>query len=234
MRSVDARRAVLCSVAVAAPWAYLGLVRPWQLRWGATPAEAHRDLPGDDLVPHPMFEATRAVTIGAPPGQVWPWIVQMGYGRAGFYAIDLLDNGGRRSAGHIVPELQHLAVGQVIPTGPNGAGFTVTRLDPERLLVLHVPRAAAGPARGAVVVTITLEPVRAGATRLLSRLRADSGPEVASRLYGLLLEAGDFVMMRLMLTHIKARAEAEQAQARAATAVRADAGQSTPPPGGCR
>lgn len=191
----------------AAPWVYLALLRPWQLRWGATADEAHRDLPGDDLVAHYLFEATRAVSIAAPPDRVWPWIVQMGTGRGGFYALDFADNAMHRSANSIRPELQHLKVGDVMPTAPGGDGFTVTHLDPERLLVLHIPQAVAGRARGAVVVILALAPTSDGGTRLLCRLRADIGPTVASRLYGLLFEAGDFVMVRLMLAGIKSRAE---------------------------
>jgi hypothetical protein len=193
------------------PWVYLGLVRPWQLRWGATPEEAHRDLPGDDLVKHPMFEATRAVTIAAPPDQVWPWIIQMGTGRGGFYSLDFVDNARRRSARSILPDLQHLAVGDVIPTSRDGTGFTVAQLEPERLLVLHVPWAVVGPAQGAAVVTITLAESGAEGTRLLCRLRADLARDVASWLYGLLFESGDFVMMWLMLAGIKSRAERAEA-----------------------
>ena len=206
------RRTALGVAVATGPWVYLALLRPWQLRWGATPEEAHRNLPGDDLVAHYMFEATRAVSIAAPPDRVWPWLVQMGTGRGGFYALDFVDNAMRRSAHRIRPDLQHLAVGDVMPTDPSGAGFTVTGLDPERLLVLHIPQAAVGPARGTVVVIFTLAAAGDGGTRLLCRVRGDSGPQVASRLYGLLLEAGDFVMMRLMLAGIKTRAEKPPAQ----------------------
>jgi hypothetical protein len=68
-----------------------GLIHPELLRSGATPQEEHRPLPGDDLVRHPMWEATRAVTIEAPPGEVWPWVAQMGYGRGGFYGWNPLE-----------------------------------------------------------------------------------------------------------------------------------------------
>ncbi len=208
---MDVRRTAVGVALAAAPWAYLVLLRPWQLRWGATPEEAHRDLPGDDLVAHYLFEATRAVSIAAPPDRVWPWIVQMGTGRGGFYALDFVDNAMRRSASRIRLELQDLAVGDVMPTDPGGGGFTVTHLDPERLLVLHIPQAVVGRAQGAVVVIFTLA-TSDGGTRLLCRLRADIGPAVASRLYGLLFEAGDFVMVRLMLAGIKNRAERPPAQ----------------------
>jgi hypothetical protein len=93
-----------------------------------------------------------------------------------------------------------------MPTDPGGIGFTVTHLGPERLLVLRIPQAAVRPACCAVVVILTLEPAGDGGTRLPCRLRADIGANLASRLYGLLCEIGDFVMMRLMLAGIKTRA----------------------------
>ncbi len=63
---------------------YRFVIRPWHLRWGATDEEAHRSMPGDDLVPKPDIAFTRAITINAPPQAVWPWLVQMGYRRAGW------------------------------------------------------------------------------------------------------------------------------------------------------
>ena len=77
---------------------FLAAYRPWHLRWGATQDELRRQKPGDDVVSDPTFNATRGVTVNAPSEKVWPWIVQMGFGRAGWYSSDLLDNLGRRSA----------------------------------------------------------------------------------------------------------------------------------------
>jgi hypothetical protein len=94
------------------------LFRRWHLRWGATPDEVEAALPGDELLPSPQFRCTRAITIQAPPSLVWPWLVQVGCLRAGFYSNDLLDNLGHPSARDIVPELQHLEFGQWIPTSP--------------------------------------------------------------------------------------------------------------------
>ncbi len=71
--------------------AYLLLYRPLQLRWGATDAEVGRAMPGDDIQPQPIFNATRAVTINAPPDQIWPWLLQIGYRRAGWYGYDSLE-----------------------------------------------------------------------------------------------------------------------------------------------
>ena len=98
------------------------LYRRRHLRWGATPGEMLSRMPGDDLVPHAQFQCTRAVTravtIDAPPVAVWPWLVQVGCGRAGWYSNDLLDNLGCPSAREILPELQHLEVGQWVPMAP--------------------------------------------------------------------------------------------------------------------
>jgi hypothetical protein len=69
----------------------------------ATPEEVRRTLPGDEVIPHPISSQTHAITIDVPPDKVWPWLVQMGCGRAGWYSYDLLDNGGRHSATTINP-----------------------------------------------------------------------------------------------------------------------------------
>jgi hypothetical protein len=99
---------------------YARYVRPWQLTWGATPDEVSRALPGDDLVTRPTFNATRAITIAAPPEVIWPWLIQVGLTRAGWYSYDILDNLGHRSARRIIPEFQNLAAGDVVPMSPDG------------------------------------------------------------------------------------------------------------------
>jgi hypothetical protein len=73
------------------------LVRPWHMRWGAARKEVAAAMPGDDIVPRAQFNATRAMTIEAPPDDVWPWIAQLGYRRGGFYTYDLVDNAGERA-----------------------------------------------------------------------------------------------------------------------------------------
>jgi hypothetical protein len=88
------------------------LYRPWHLQWGATLNEVSAPLPGDNLQQHAHYRSTRAITIEAPPAAVWPWLVQVGCGRAGFYSNDLLDNLARPSATAVLPSLQHLEVGQ--------------------------------------------------------------------------------------------------------------------------
>ncbi len=177
--------------------------RRWHLRWGATVDEVHGHLPGDAIVPVPRFEATRAVTIDAPPAAVWPWLVQIGRGRAGFYAYDLLDNGGEPSADRILVEHQHVAVGDLaapmaLPANDRNS-FRVFGLDEPEWL------GWAKPGSTWVWVLRSLDDGRR--TRLVVRLKAtDRFPW--SLVSAPLLELGDFPMMRKELLGIKARAEA--------------------------
>ena len=100
---------------------YVVFYRPRQLRWGATDQEVARAMPGDEIVARPVFNATRAVTVNARPEEIWPWLVQIGFGRAGWYSYDILDNLGRHSSEEILAEYQHLAPGDLIPLGPGEA-----------------------------------------------------------------------------------------------------------------
>lgn len=115
----------------------------------ATPEEVRRTLPGDEVIPHPTLGLTHAITIDVPPDQVWPWLVQMGCGLAGWYSYDLLDNGGRPSATTINPAWQHLAIGEVMSAvaGSRDA-FVVMDFTPGTMLLLGVPMVTtAGEAR---------------------------------------------------------------------------------------
>src|SRR5947209_19838452 len=87
---------------------YLRFYRPWHSRWGATDEEVALAMPGDEAIKRPTFNVTRAITMKARPEEIWPWIVQIGVGRAGFYSYDLLDNLGKPSAEGIITELQHI------------------------------------------------------------------------------------------------------------------------------
>ena len=111
---------VIASILVVLVLGYLALIRPWQLRWGATDDEVKRIMPGDDIVREPSFNATRAVTIHASAENIYPWIVQMGVTRAGWYSYDLLDNLGRPRAENILTEHQTIQVDNVIPMSPDG------------------------------------------------------------------------------------------------------------------
>jgi hypothetical protein len=132
----------VAGAAVAAEIAAYIAWRPTMLRWGTDASEASQPLPGDDLVPRPHVQSTRAITIDAPPEQVWPWIVQMGIGRAGFYTHDRVERlmfcaryaEGKHSATRIHPELQNLKVGDLVPYGA-GVYAPVHELEPNRHLV---------------------------------------------------------------------------------------------------
>lgn len=121
--------------------AYAAFVRPRLLRWGATDDEVNSSFPGADLVPGGARSTTMAVTIDAPPGKVWPWLVQMGYGRAGWYSWDYLDNFGRPSAESLHPEWQNVKIGDYLG-GPHASdlerkAWQVAALEPERFLGLR-------------------------------------------------------------------------------------------------
>jgi hypothetical protein len=171
-------------------------VQPWQHRWGATDEEVAASLPGDGILPD-AATTTRAIAIAAPPEAVWPWLLQLGHGRAGWYSYDWIDNDGRPSADRVVPELQDLRVGDQIPMVP-GMGPRVRELEPNRHLL-------AGDVEGGTWC-LALRPV-AGGTRLASRWRVRWTPTPATVLWTLLSDPGAFVMERRMLKGIKARAE---------------------------
>jgi proline iminopeptidase len=117
---------------------YALLLRPRLRRWGATEEEVTRPYPGATLIPDGTRGATNAVTITAPPARVWPWLVQMGYGRAGWYSWDHLDNFGHASADRLHPEWQQLTVGDHLPSDPaNKTWWEVAALEPERFLALR-------------------------------------------------------------------------------------------------
>ncbi len=153
----------LVVVAMAVVAIYHRLIHPWHVCWGATRVEAHRHLPGDDLVPA-AGGTTRAITIAAAPQQVWPWLVQIGFGRAGWYSYDWIDNDGKPSASTIRAEFQDLVVGDRIPMTPE-LGFDVVAIDPVRSLV-----SLSGD--GSTSWCLHVEPDGHGGTRLISRFRA--------------------------------------------------------------
>jgi len=183
----------------AAAFVYLRYVRPWQLTWGATAAEVSRQLPSDDLVSRPTFDATRAITLEPPPEQVWPWLVQMGLTRAGWYSYDLLDNLGRPSVRCIVPELQRLEPGDIVPMSPNGKqGMKVLSVEPPTSMVWGEPEGTTWAWQ--------LDETHTGGTRLVTRVRSRYRWFSPSIAFSLLLEFGDIWMMRKMLLNLRERA----------------------------
>ena len=104
MRTMTLRR-VTAGALAAGLAAYAAVrYRRWHLRWGATHDELAMTLPGDDMVQRPHFAFTRAITIHARPEEIWPWLVQLGYGRAGWYSYDWVDHDNRPSADRILPD----------------------------------------------------------------------------------------------------------------------------------
>jgi glyoxylase-like metal-dependent hydrolase (beta-lactamase superfamily II) len=174
------------------------------LDWGATAEEVRRPLPGDELLPDADLVATRAISIAAPPAEVWPWLVQIGVGRAGAYAYDWLDRLfglDMRSSRRIVPELQSLAVGDMVPVANDGTGLRVRAIEAERVLATLTDD-------GTWAWVWTLEPV-GDTTRLISRTRmATARQALPTRLATrLLLVPASWVMERRMLLGLRERAE---------------------------
>jgi len=180
-----------------------GVIERFSRRSGATDAEANGPLPGDDVIAHPTVEWTRATTIGATPDRVWPWLVQMGYGRGGWYTNERLDQLVWRTSapdsGRLEPQWQQLEVGDIVADGPDHAAyFHVEKVEPGRALVYHSIR---HPFRGHPVDptdrgelerlearlvsagtyldfswAFVLRPDRASSSRLIIRTRADFAP----------------------------------------------------------
>jgi hypothetical protein len=134
------RLATAGAVATAAAFgAYVFAVRPWFLRWGATDAEGEGVLPGDELVPEPKHHDTHAITIHAPIAQVWPWLVQVGQGKGGFYSYAWLENLAGchlHNADTIVPEYQTLKAGDTVRLHPSAPPLTAVIVEPHRSIVL--------------------------------------------------------------------------------------------------
>jgi len=209
---------------------YQLVLKPWWRRWGVVPDEAIAPLPGDEVVPDAMTSETRGITIDAPPAAVWPWLVQMGYGRGGWYSYDAVDMAGH-STDRILPEHQGLKAGDLVPTHPGG-GFVVRLIDPEKALVLFADTSLmqeqpatdeaslnvratgavlerAQPTDFAASWAFVLEPLPGGRTRLLERVRARFGEtdQPWQRYTMPLMGFGVFVMVRRQLLGIKQRAE---------------------------
>ena len=209
----------LVAAGAAALSGYVLAVRPWHRKWGASDEEVERSLPGDDLVSEANFETTRAITIDARPEEVWPWLVQIGQGRGGLYSYDLLENAMGleiHSAGQILPEYQELSVGDMVPIEPEGGGFVVAAVEPNRYLLLEIPSEGDTEvdrvfreADAASTWLFLLDEWQDTQTRLVVRWRARwrLGANAMACLIGLMLDPVEFVMERKMMQGIKERAE---------------------------
>jgi hypothetical protein len=205
-------------LAVVTGFAFVGYVAlstvlfPWHRTWGSTRQELAMSLPGDALQRNPAFELQHSITIDAPPEAVWPWLVQLGQDRAGFYSYDWLERAfgaGVRSASEIRPEWQRRAVGdRVRATQPDylggvfgrDLGWTIRELDESRAMVLEN--------WGAFV----LLPTRDGGTRFVirSKLSDERFPVWAAGLQFIGFELPHFIMERRMMLGIKDRAEQQR------------------------
>lgn len=219
------------ALGAAAVGAYALVVRPQVLRWGLREDETQLSLPGDELVPQPLYETTHAVTIQAAASRVWPWLVQLGVDRAGFYTYDALENAiglDVRNADRIHPEWQGLRVGDSIRISPV-TPLKVEILEPNRALVLHTvmspftakPVDPADPAVSAFFDwswAFVLEPVTPVTTRLYVRARGTYRPEALRIPALVLLEPIHSLMERGMLQGIRERAESVAVESAGAVA----------------
>jgi len=205
---------------VAVGIAYDRSVRPWHQHWGMTPDELARFWPGDELVPNATSDATHGITIHAPAARIWPWIVQIGQDRAGFYSYTQLENlvgCEMQNANQIVPEWQQRKVGDMVWMTPkekfNGVGrMEIAVLQPNRAMILIPPRdvpPSQRPGGGANGTWgFILDPIDEHSTRLIMRGRGERQPRVRDRAFGYAFwEPAHFVMERKMMLAIKERAE---------------------------
>ena len=196
---------------VALVAAYWFPVRRWFSRWGTTPGERTRVMPGDALIPDATEVSMQAVTVDAPPEDIWPWLVQIGYQRGGLYSYDWLDRLfgflDRPSATRILPEFQHLEAGDKIPWARGGTELTAGVVEPPRALALSYED------RGFKWVwQFGLYPLDDQRTRLVTR-GSEQVPDNLLWWLGMrVMEAASFVMTRRFLLGVKERAEALQAQ----------------------
>jgi hypothetical protein len=217
-RTALRRAAVIGSLAA---WGYTTLVRPWMQGWGASDRELRSTLPGDGIIARPTGETTRAVTVDAPASCIWPWLLQLGQGRGGFYSYDWLESLAGldiHSTDEVLPQYQRLMVGDEVPFG-NGVAIPVLRVEQERALVIGAsidlttgkpfdPTKRSAPRFVSMTWAFVLRPIHDAATRLVARFRVEERPRgLMPGAYPLFIELPHFVMERRMLLGIRDRAE---------------------------
>jgi hypothetical protein len=211
-----ARVGNLACLAAVTYMAIVVLARPWYMRWGARDAELHQPLPGDEVPPYrtASYAIHHAVTIQAPVEAVWPWLMQLGQDRGGFYSHAWLENLAGlhvRNADRVHPEWQQRSAGDTVFATPRGwlgfrgrFGWEVTGVEPNRVLVLRN--------WGAFV----LIPIDSVTSRLIVRTRGAAADKPFFLPLGWvnvwIFEPAHFIMQRGMLLGIKRRAEAPRAR----------------------
>ena len=216
----DYTRFIAPAVTAAAGAAYFFALRPWHLRWGATDEEFAITLPGDALCPNTKGQATHAITIDASPHEIWPWILQIGQDRGGFYSYTFLENligCEMRNTFHIVPEWQTRAVGDTVWFGApkhfrGEARMIAAAVEPDRALVFATPadwqRIQVGEEGREGTWALVLNSIGPRKTRLIARARAGTNLHLWKRAANLAFwEPAHFVMERKMLLTIKRLAE---------------------------
>jgi hypothetical protein len=194
--------------------AYLVAVGPRQRRWGATQQEVAREMPGDALLRRDAPSTTRAIMIDASPEVVFPWLLQIGYGRGGWYSYDWIDNDGKPSVERLDPALQRLAVGDRIEMLP-GVGPIVREIEPNDHIV------SGGETDS---WCLRVEPTHDGRTRLISRWRQDWPKSAGTYIWIALADPGAFVMEQKMLRRIRDLAERDGAVERVMQEIRLSCG----------
>ena len=170
--------------------------------WGATEDEITSSVVGDDLCANATVVATRCITIPAPPQDVFPWIRQMGFGRAGWYSYDWLDNLGRRSATKILDEWQNVKSGDSIPSGP--IAFTATIVESPKAFVLEIKNGKKSTPRLHFTLAYELRQAPEG-TRLVTRMRSHINVPGEKMIERLILGPGDGIMLRRQLLTLAGR-----------------------------
>ena len=197
--------ALLTAASGAALFVLVGYAS-WQVH--ATSQECSKPLAGDDLIPNPLGKVNHAITIMRPPHDVWPWLVQMGSTRAGWYSYDFIDNGGVHSSERLLPQYQDLSIGTIFPALPGAKDvFVVVSFELERNLVLswRLP-----DGKYQTTWAFVLERPQPNETRLIVRGRVASSyrpfglPQWLAFLLG---RPAHFVMQRKQLVNLRTRAE---------------------------
>jgi hypothetical protein len=189
---------------------YVPVIKPWQMRWGATDAEVQTGYPGDDIVSGMADQSTRAIDIHTPASQVWPWLLQLGQGRGGLYSYDFLENlvgCDIHTLDYVAPELQNLKVGDTIKLGPQKGlpYYAVVLIEPQQALVLQAINPETGEPGG--TWGFYLDEKSSSLTRLVIRHRDIPSQDPTARVVNSIFEPISFVMEHRMLHGIRDHAE---------------------------